>query len=127
MEQIDDKKIANILMKLSGSKFRSSFKLEKQDIDYISNKGLDVIEKHTRDFIHKRLAPSNIPNDGKQTPFKGHPTFKAQHATATCCRSCLFKWHHISNNKELTQLEEDYIVEVIINWIKRQYNSKNIN
>ncbi len=25
-------------------------------------------------------------NDGKQTPFRGHPVFTAQHATATCCR-----------------------------------------
>lgn len=43
---------------------------------------MDTIEKHAIDFVEKRLAPAYIPNDGKQTPFKGHPVFIAQHATA---------------------------------------------
>ena len=37
--------------------------------------------------------------DGKQTPMKNHPVFIAQHATATCCRGCLEKWHHIPKEK----------------------------
>jgi hypothetical protein len=36
------------------------------------------------DFLSKRLAAASPPNDGKQTPFKGHPVFTVQHATATC-------------------------------------------
>ena len=53
---------------------------------------------------------------------KGHPVFIAQHATATCCRSCLYKWHHIKKEKELTKDEVDYIVNIIMEWIIR--NSK---
>ncbi len=53
---------------------------------------------------------------------KGHPVFIAQHATATCCRSCLYKWHHIEKEKELTKDEVDYIVNIIMEWIIR--NSK---
>lgn len=111
-----------ILNKLSYSKFRSSFKLKDKEIDYINNKGLDVIRNHAYDFITKRLSPAVIVNDGKQTPMRGHPVFIAQHATATCCRGCLEKWHHISKNRELTKDEITYIVNVIMEWIKRQLN-----
>lgn len=76
---------------------------------------------HAYDFITKRLAPKNPLNDGKQTPFKGHPVFTSQHATATCCRGCLSKWHKIEKDKELTKEEIDYIVSVIMEWIKREY------
>ncbi len=109
-----------VLEKLSKSRFRSSFKLKDKDKQYIKKKGFDIIEQHAYDFISKRLAPSNIPNDGKQTPIHGHPVFVAQHATATCCRGCLYKWHHIKPNKELTVDEKNYIVKLIMAWINRQ-------
>ncbi len=110
----------NILYRLSKSKFRSKFRLSNKDLEYIKNKGLDVIEEHAYDFINKRLAPQYIPNDGKQTPFLGHPVFIAQHATACCCRSCLFKWHKIAKNKKLSDREIKYIVGLIMAWIKIQ-------
>lgn len=75
------------------------------------------------DFIRKRIAPKDIKNDGKQTPMCGHPVFVAQHATATCCRGCLFKWHHIEKNKKLTEEEIVYIVNIIMKWIENQYNA----
>jgi len=107
-----------ILESLSKSKFRSNFKLKENDINYINNKGLNLIESHAYDFISKRLAPKHILNDGKQTPFKGHPVFIAQHATATCCRKCLYKWHKIPINKDLSDEEIDYVVNIIMLWIK---------
>lgn len=110
----------DILNKLSLSRFRSSFHLKDKDICYIKEKGLDVIKTHAYDFITKRLKPKYIENDGKQTPMKGHPVFIAQHATATCCRTCLYKWHKIPQNKELNQKEIDYIVNIIMLWIKKE-------
>lgn len=111
-----------ILYKLSKSKFRSSFHLNKKMKDYVLEKGIDKIKEHAYDFINTRLKPRYIKNDGKQTPMKGHPVFIAQHATATCCRSCLEKWHHIEKGRELTNEEVDYIVNIIINWIKKDCN-----
>ena len=111
------------LNSLSKSKFRSSFKLKPKDIDYINDKGLKTIENHTREFIINRLAPENPKSDGKQTPFKGHPCFIAQHACACCCRSCLEKWHHIPKGKNLTQSEINYIVNILIEWIKKEYKN----
>lgn len=111
----------DILKKLAKSKFRSSFSLKPNDITYIDNKGMETIKKHAYELIEKRLAPSIIPNDGKQTPMRGHPVFIAQHATATCCRNCLEKWHHISSGKELTSQEIDYVVAILMKWIAWQY------
>ena len=116
----ENKRINRVLESLSKSKFRSSFYLKTKDKEYVREKGIETIEKHARDFIEKRLAPKEIKNDGKQTPMRGHPVFIAQHATACCCRGCLNKWHKIPKNTELSNEQKDYIVEVIMTWIKRQ-------
>lgn len=114
----------DILYKLSKSKFRSSFKLKEKDINYIDEKGFDKIKEHAYDFINKRLR--NISNviDGKQTPMRGHPVFIAQHATGTCCRGCLEKWHHISKNKKMDKNDIDYVVNVIMSWIKNEIKNR---
>lgn len=116
--------IEEVLNKLSTSKFRSSFKLKEKEFKYIEKSGIDTLKEHAYFFVKQRLASKNRKNDGKQTPMKGHPVFIAQHATATCCRSCLYKWHHISKNKELTDFEIKYIVNVILFWILKQMNEK---
>ena len=106
--------------RLDSSKFRSSFHLKQKDIDYINEKGLDTIRQHAKDFIAKREAPAYIANDGKQTPMRGHPVFIAQHATATCCRECIRKWHKMQPGKELSQVQQDYLVDVIMTWIQKE-------
>ena len=108
---------------LSKSKFRSSFHLRKYMIKYIDQKGLEVIRSHAYDFVYKRLKPAYPLNDGRQTPMKGHPVFIAQHATGTCCRSCLAKWHNIPASVELSEKQVDYIVEIIMRWIEKKYKS----
>lgn len=117
LNKIQEKFITEKLNKLRKSKFRSSFHLTQKDKEYIKNKGLILIEKHCLDFINTRLKPQKIKNDGKQTPISGHPVFIAQHATATCCRSCLLNWHKISKDKELTSKEINFIKALIISWI----------
>lgn len=114
--------LTNLFKRLSQSDFRSHFYLTKKDKDYIKTKGLPTIQKHAEDFIAKRLAPAYIPNDGKQTPMKGHPVFLAQHATGCCCRECFYKWHHIPPGRELTKEEQHYAVYVLMTWIEKQIN-----
>ena len=110
-----------ILYSLSKSKFRSSFHLNKKMKDYVKEKGVDTIKKHTYEIINKRIKPSIIPNDGRQTPMKQvHPVFIAQHACACCCRGCLEKWHKIPRGKELTDKEVTYIVDIITSWIDNE-------
>lgn len=111
--------------RLGNSRFRSSFHLKQKDIDYINSKGMDTIREHARDFIAKREAPAVIPNDGKQTSMKGHPVFVAQHATATCCRGCICKWHKIQPGKELNEAQQEYLVYVIMTWIRNELDRYN--
>ena len=67
--------LTDLFERLSKSAFRSRFHLSKRDKEYIAEKGLATIRKHAEDFVAKRLAPAVIPNDGKQTPMRGHPVF----------------------------------------------------
>jgi len=115
-EEIIDKKLND----LSSSSFRSKFKLKENDILYINEKGIDIIRGHAYDIISKRLSRYPIVNDGRQTPMKGHPVFIGQHACGCCCRGCLYKWHSIARDRELTKNEINYIVKLIMTWIKRQ-------
>lgn len=113
----------DILDRLAKSKFRSRFKLRTKELEYIKDKGLDTIYSHACDFIRDRIALAKAANDGKQTPMRGHPVFIAQHATATCCRGCIEKWHKFSQRRELTKTEQEYLVSIIMEWINRQINS----
>jgi hypothetical protein len=102
---------------LARSKFRSRFRLGAADRAYLEAKGMTTVLSHAADFVARRLAPAFPVKDGKQTPFRGHPVFVAQHATATCCRGCLEKWHAIPAGRELTGEEQAHVVAAIGRWL----------
>ena len=106
--------------RLAKSPFRSRFRLTEKDLAYIETKGLPEIRRHAEAFVRERLAPAEIPNDGKQTPMRGHPVFVAQHATACCCRGCLRKWYRVPEGTELTRAQQEKIVSLLMAWIGRQ-------
>jgi hypothetical protein len=105
---------------LGRSRFRSRFRLRDKEAAYLRQRGLETILEHARQFVESRLADAEPANDGKQTPMKNHPAFIAQHATATCCRGCLEKWHRIGKGRSLSPKEIDYIVGVIERWLRQQ-------
>ena len=107
----------SVFPKLAESPFRSRFKLNAKDRAYLKERGIDTVREHARDFVAKRLAPAAPANDGRQTPWRGHPVFVAQHATATCCRSCLAKWHGIPAGRELGREEQEHAVSAIERWL----------
>lgn len=106
--------------KLARSAFRRKFHLNEEDLSYLQEKTLPVVLEHGTDFITKRLAPAHPARDGKQTPWKGHPVFVAQHATGTCCRSCLEKWHQFSKGLQLTEPQKRYVLAVIAGWLEHE-------
>ena len=112
--------IEEALEKLSHSKFRSSFHLTKKERECLNEKGTETIERHARDFVHQKLAPGDPMNDGKQTPMKGHPVFKAMHATGCCCRGCLNKWYKVPLHQELNETQEEKIVRLLMAWIEKE-------
>ena len=112
--------IEETLNRLQKSDFRAKFHLTEKDKRYIYEKGEETIRAHAEDFIKTRLAPAEIPNDGKQTPMRGHPVFVAQHACACCCRGCLEKWYRVPKGTELTADQQKRVVNLLMAWIEKQ-------
>lgn len=118
--KVMSRNLNKVFAALAESPFRRRFRLRGQELEYLRRKGMPVVLEHAADFIEKRLAPASPVNDGKQTPMKHHPVFIAQHATATCCRGCLQKWHGIPKGRALEAAEKQYIIEVIKTWLTRE-------
>ncbi len=111
-----------VFERLAGSAFRRRFRLGGREAAYLETKGLETVLAHGRDFIEQRLAPARPLNDGKQTPMRGHPVFIAQHATATCCRSCLAKWHDIPEGRGLDAAEQAHVLAALERWLRERAN-----
>ena len=110
----------DVFGRLAHSTFRRRFRLRAAEQEYLERRGLDTVMAHGEKFIEERLAPAYLPNDGKQTPMRNHPIFVAQHATGTCCRGCLEKWHGIPRGQALTSEEKAYILSVLRRWLGAQ-------
>ena len=115
MRSLDD-----IFQALAASAFRRRFHLAPKDRAYLETHGLPTVMVQAEELIARRLAPAQPPNDGKQTPFRGHPVFVAQHATATCCRGCLAKWHAIPRGAELTDEQQAHVIATLERWLRAE-------
>ncbi|NYI26292.1 DUF4186 domain-containing protein [Aeriscardovia aeriphila] len=118
--------VENCFYRLAHSKFRSSFRLSSADLDYALKKGPVTIHQHARQFLTQRLAAANPSNDGRQTPWRGHPVFTAQHATATCCRGCMHKWWGVKQGVPLTPAQIERFSVLIMTWISAQVNDETL-
>lgn len=116
MAEIDDR-----LDRIGRHPFRARFRLRGRERAIAELRGSQGVRRHAHELIGRRLAPAEPDKDGRQTPYRGHPVFVAQHATATCCRGCLQRWHGIAKGHELSAAERDYVVEVICRWIEREF------
>ena len=114
-EAIDER-----LEALSEQPFRARFHLRGRERALVHLRGLQAIRRHAEELIARRVAPAEPSRDGKQTPYRGHPVFVAQHATATCCRGCLERNHEIVRGHALTRSEQRYVIDVIMRWIERE-------
>ena len=112
--------LESLFSALARSPFRRRFSLGGRERGYLQAKGAPAILSHAAQFVTQRLAPAQPPNDGKQTPYRGHPVFVAQHATGTCCRGCLEKWHRIPRGRALTADEQNHVVAAIGRWLGDQ-------
>ncbi len=115
MRDLDD-----LFAHLAKSDFRRRFRLRGPELAYLRSCGLDAVMEHAAGFIATRLAVAEPANDGRQTPMRNHPAFVAQHATATCCRGCLQKWHRIPKGRALTEDETRHVLAVMERWLRGQ-------
>ncbi len=105
---------------LARSPFRRRFRLCGREREYARTRGVVELMRHAETLVDARLAGARPANDGRQTPLRGHPVFVAQHATATCCRSCLRRWHGIVVGRPLTPVERVHVLAVIRRWLVAQ-------
>ena len=106
--------------RLAKSSFRSRFHLSDADRAYVARVGWEELAAQAEKIVRERLAPAEPRNDGRQTPMRGHPVFLGQHATATCCRGCLAKWHGIAPGRPLADGDISRIVSILLAWMEEQ-------
>ena len=119
----DARYAAELLERLSHSKFRASFSLGVADRAYAWSKGMPVVARHARELLRARVGAARPLKDGKQTPYRGHPVFVAQHATATCCRSCIARWHGIPAGVPLSDRQIERLATLVTAWIQRDLDA----
>lgn len=112
--------VATTLDRVAGYRFRARFHLRAQERAYVMQRGAATVRRHAEDFVAARLAPERPRNDGRQTPWGGHPVFRGQHATGTCCRSCLARLHGIPAGRELSPEQQAYVVDLLCAWVERE-------
>jgi hypothetical protein len=112
-----------LLDRIGRQPFRAKFHLRGRDRATAELRGEPTIRRHAAELIGTRLAPAEPVKDGRQTPYRGHPVFVAQHATATCCRTCLERWHGIPKGAELTPEQQAHVVDVLLRWIDREFRA----
>lgn len=113
-----------LLDRIGRHPFRAGFHLRGRDRATAELRGLATMRAHAAELVADRLAVAEPRRDGKQTPYRGHPVFVAQHATATCCRSCLLRWHEVPKGRPLTRAERARVVDVITRWIERELEAR---
>lgn len=110
--------------RLRRSSFRQKFRLAGKELAYLQTWGLAHVMKQAGDIIDRRVGVASPPNDGKQTPWRNHPVFVAQHATATCCRGCIQKIHEIPAGQPLSADERAHVLAVLERWLGGQASSR---
>lgn len=120
---MDQEQLDQRLARITRVPFRAKFHLRGPERTYVASRGMGIVRRHARDLIDARLAPTHPIKDGSQTPWGGHPVFRAQHATATCCRKCLQLSHGIARGHELSDRERAYVVDIICRWIETEFAS----
>lgn len=77
--------------------------------------GRSRMKIRVRARLRKSVGPPRPFRDGTQTPLleNDDPIHYAQHATATCCRKCVFCWHGIPEGRALEFSELLYLEKVV--------------
>lgn len=93
--------------------------LDPSVINHAKKRGKKAILNRAKEIITKKIA--KIPTghfDFMCTPKTGKEIIHyGQHATATCCRKCLERWHNIPQDIVLSESQIDYFVSLIERYI----------
>ena len=114
-----DNPFNSILLQLSKSPFHSEIFLSEKERKYYLSHGTEEIQKETEEVIRDSLYHVVPKEKDVHTKKWGKPVYTAQRATGCCCRKCLYEWHNIPTNRKLTENEFKYIVDLLMEWLKR--------
>jgi hypothetical protein len=88
-------------------------RLTQRKRNYALKKGRVGVRIAAEKRIRSRVAPKEPVKDGALTPWNGDILDYAQHATASCCRTCIAEWHGIQSGRELTENEIRYLTDLL--------------
>ena len=95
--------------------------INQRAVNHALRKGERDLITCVRTHLQHSIGSAKPFRDGSQTTMRDDvPTAMpyGQHATATCCRSCLEFWHGIPKNRELTEDELNYCSDMVFLYIK---------
>lgn len=89
-------------------------------VNYARRKGRLGLQKAVERRLRSSVGTAFPFHDGFQTPREGspNPIHYAQHATASCCRKCIEKWHGINPGRALTDPEIGYLRDLALLYIE---------
>jgi hypothetical protein len=95
--------------------------------NYARRKGRKKLLSDLPDFLRKHIGPPRDAFDGRRvpwpqrTPQRMNPYFYGQHATGTCCRTCLETWYGIPQDRKLSPKEIIFFTAVLTDYISRAF------
>jgi len=95
-------------------------------VEKIKNYSVSELDEIIRRRLYTTLHKPKDQNiyDGRQTPIDDNNLIHwAQHATGTCCRSCLEEWYGINANTDITDSEYKYIQYIVKTYIQEKVDS----
>lgn len=103
-------------VRLRKSSYRRQLHLNDLEKQIVLNEGFDKLAEKCKEVVYDLQY---LEYTHKDTPYRGIIP-KAQHATAACCRKCLFNWHRIPRFRDMTEQESHYVIVLILRWIKKE-------
>jgi hypothetical protein len=91
--------------------------IDQKAINHARRKGMVGMRIAAEKRLRDSVASEHPFHDGWQTPKSGNAIYYAQHATASCCRTCIEEWHGIPSGRELTEAEIAYLTELVMFYI----------
>jgi hypothetical protein len=87
--------------------------IDERAMNYAKRKGKLGLIETAEHFLRKYIAKPADAFSSISTSMDGNPIHYAQHATATCCRRCIEKWHGIPPDRYLQEDEILYFLRLV--------------
>lgn len=95
-------------------------KINPKAILRAKKRGLKAIRERAKQIVSKKIGHPPVSRwDYRNCPQEGTEVIEyGRHATATCCRPCLERWHNIPQNAFLTEEQIKYCVDLVELYVK---------